>query len=124
MKQNIETVYLNHKQKQNFQNGKLNQLKRIPVLRKIRTKVQLNSIRLEDLECLKRLFDAKEQGAIPFHLVQITVAFLEAGYTNEITSQEIHKNVYPFHFDNPKLTEYLESIWSEMFERQVQILIF
>lgn len=115
---------MNHKHRQNFQNGKLNALKSIPVLRKIKSKMQLDKIHIEDLECLKDLFKVKEQGAIPFHLVQITVAFLEAGYTSEITSQEIHQEVYPFHFDNPKLTEYLANIWNEMFERQVQILIF
>lgn len=94
------------------------------VLKKIRTKMQFNSMRFEDLECLKDLFKIKEQGVIPFHLVQITVAFLEEGYTDKITSQEIHQDVYPFHFDNPKLQQYLLQIWSEMIERNCEILIF
>lgn len=116
------------KHKQNIQKAKVRKLKNAvflnspEILGKIRSKMQLNSIRLEDLECLKELFDAKEQGVIPFHLVQIKKAF--NCYNGKITSQEIHQDVYPFHFDNPKLTEYLESIWNEMFEKQVQILIF
>ena len=118
------------KHKQNIQKAKVRKLKNelflnsTEILAQIRGKMQLDSIRLEDLECLQELFEAKEKGAIPFHLVQIKKAFLEVVYTSKITSQQIHQDVYPFHFDNPKLTEYLESIWNEMFERQVQILIF
>lgn len=117
---------LQHKKIKNIDN--LNAFKkaveRIKVLIQTKSKMQLDKIHIEDLECLKKLFEVKEQGAIPFHLVQIRNAFIEAGYTNEITLQEIHQEVYPFHFDNPKLTEYLANIWNEMFERQVQILIF
>lgn len=115
---------MNTKQKQQLDKiQKLqNTVKSKSVLKKIRAKMQLNSIRLEDLKCLKHLFEAKENGAYPLFLNQITKVLKH--YKGKITSQEIHDEVRPYYCDNPKLQEYLLQIWSEMIERNCEILIF
>lgn len=91
------------------------------VLKKIRTKMQFNSMRFEDLECLKGLFEAEKNGAFPLFLNQIKDVFRGL---DKITSQEIKEYSNPLFIDNPKLQQYLLQIWSEMLERNCEILIF
>ncbi len=113
------------KHKQKFQEAKVRQLKNAvflnspEILGKIKDKMQLNSIRFQDLECLKELFDAKEKGAIPLFLNQIKHAFIDWGC--DISIDEL--KYLELNVDNKMVAEYLEIIHIEMQSKKVKTLI-
>lgn len=116
------------KHKQNIQKAKVRKLKNAvllnspEILGKIRNKMQLNSIRLEDLECLKELFDAKEQGAIPLFLTQIKHAFIDLGCENNISISELE--YLTWNAESKIVAEYIKTIRKEMQAKKVNNLIF
>ena len=74
------------KHKQKFQEAKVRKLKNavflnsVEILGEIKDKMQLNSIRFQDLECLQAFIpDAKAKNVIPLFLNQIKHAFIDLG---------------------------------------------
>lgn len=114
--------------KQNIQKSKVRQLKNAvflnspEILGKIRNKMQLNSIRFEDLECLKELFDAKEKNIIPLFLNQIKHAFIDLWCENNISISELE--YLTWNAENKKVAEYIKTIRKEMQAKKVNNLIF
>ncbi len=115
------------KHKQNIQKAKVRKLKNAvflnspEVLGKIKDKMQLNSIRFQDLECLKELFDAKEKGVIPLFLNQIKDAFIDLGCIKDISIDELQ--YLEFNVDNKMVAKYLEIIRIEMQSKKIKTLI-
>lgn len=116
------------KHKQNIQKAKVRKLKNAvflnspEILGKIKHKMQLNSIRLENLECLKELFKAKEKGAIPLFLNQIKHAFIDLGCENNISISELE--YLAWNAENKIVAEYIKIIRKEMQANKVNNLIF
>ena len=114
------------KHKQKFQEAKVRKLKNAvflnspQVLGKIKDKMQLNSIRFQDLECLQDFIpDAKAKNVIPLFLNQIKQAFLDWGCDISIDElQYLELNV-----DNKMVAGYLETIRIEMQSKKVKTLI-
>jgi hypothetical protein len=115
------------KHKQKFQEGQFLKLKNknflnsAEVLGKIKDKMQLNSIRFQDLECLKELFDAKAKNVIPLFLNQIKHAFIDWGCIKDISIDEL--KYLEFNVDNKMVAEYIEIIRIEMQSKKVRTLI-
>ena len=91
------------------------------ILGEIRGKMQLNSIRFQDLECLKELFDAKEKNVIPLFLNQIKHAFIDWGCIKDISIDELQ--YLEFNVDNKMVAEYFEIIRIEMQSKKIKTLI-
>jgi len=97
-------------------------LNSVEVLEKIRNKMQLDSIRLENLECLKELFEQEKRGASSFHLVQIKHAFINLDCENNISISELE--YLAWNAENKKVAEYIKIIRKEMQANKVNNLIF
>ena len=117
------------KHKQNIQKAKVRKLKNAvllnspEILGKIRNKMQLNSIRLEDLECLQAfIFDEKEKNIIPLFLTQIKHAFIDLGCENNISISELE--YLTWNAESKIVAEYIKTIRKEMQKRKVNNLIF
>lgn len=93
------------------------------ILGKIRSKMQLNSIRLEDLECLQAfIFDAKEKNIVPLFLTQIKHAFIDLGCENNISISELE--YLTWNAESKIVAKYIKTIRKEMHKRKVNNLIF
>ena len=116
------------KHKQNFQEGQFLRLKNknllnsVEVLEKIKYKMQLDSIRLEDLECLKELFEQEKRGASSWFLRQIKHAFIDLGCENDISISELE--YLAWNAENKIVAEYIKIIRKEMQANKVNNLIF
>jgi hypothetical protein len=107
------------KHKQKFQEGQFLKLKNAvflnspEILGEIRGKMQLNSIRFQDLECLQAFIpDAKAKNVIPLFLNQIKHAFINLGCIKDISIDEL--KYLELNVDNRMLAGYIEIIRIEM----------
>jgi hypothetical protein len=116
------------KHKQKFQEAKVRKLKNavflnsVEILGEIKDKMQLNSIRFQDLECLQAFIpDAKAKNVIPLFLNQIKHAFINWGCIKDISIDELQ--YLELNVDNKMVAGYLETIRIEMQSKKVKTLI-